>query len=494
MMDADRPISRPRAPPGRVRLTSAAALSLAFLIIFGSAALVAGIDYPPAAAEVPLLVGGCGAVLSLLQLIRELRASRAGTEDAIDLGTDVPIYLWVWAFVIAVIALGFVVAVPVILFAYLYFRSHLSSWLSALLSISVVALLYVVFQVGIGVPLFEGLVTARIDDALTSGANTAGAAGPGRAGQAAAAAFFRGKTITYIVATSPGGGYDTYGRLVARYMQKYLPDTKIIVRNLPGAGHIIGADTIYAAKPDGLTFGTFNTGLIYMQLLHAPGVRFDLTKMSWIGKAASDPRVLVVSKKSGITSVGQLLERTGPPINLFAAGMGSAGYLDTRLAAFAIHLDVRLIPGYGGSEGTMSMLRGETDGTIGSESSYAQFVGQGEGKYLLQFGGPPGGSIPRAMPLARTAEAKKLLALIGAESEVSRLTAGPPGIPANRLELLRRVYLEALADPGLRAQARKMDAPIDPEGGRHVEEVIDQALQLSPGTLRLLRQAVRSGA
>ncbi|MHB8816254.1 MAG: tripartite tricarboxylate transporter substrate-binding protein [Steroidobacteraceae bacterium] len=482
-----------QSPPGRIRLTSTVALSMTFVVIFSSAAIVAEVDYPRAAAEMPLVVCGFGALLSLLQLVVELRASRAGGEDAIDLARDVPMYLWVWAFVIGVVALGFVVAAPVMLFAYLYFRSRESWWLSLLLSLSVVAFLYGVFQVGMGVPLFDGLLTARIDSALTSANDTTSTTTSGQGGLAAAKAFFRGKTITYIVATSPGGGYDTYGRLVARYMNKYLPGTKIIVRNLPGAGHVIGADTIYAAKPDGLTIGTFNTGLIYMQLLQAPGVRFDLTKMSWIGKAAADPRVLVMSRKSGITNVRQLLDPSRPPTVLFAAGMGSAGYLDTRLAAVAIHLNVRLIPGYGGSEGTMSMLRGETVGTIGSESSYAQFVSQGQGSYLLQFGGPAGGPIPHAMPLATTPDARKLLGLIGAESEVSRLTAGPPGIPADRLELLRHVYLEALADPGFLAQARKMDAPVDPSGGRHVQEVIDHALQLPPSTLQLLRQAVRVG-
>src|SRR5690348_8059952 len=77
--------------------------------------------------------------------------------------------------------------------------------------------------------------------------------------------YFAGKTITYIVATSPGGGYDTYGRLISRYMQKYLPGARIVVKNVPGAGNIIGANTIYAAKADGLTIGMFNTGLIYDQ-------------------------------------------------------------------------------------------------------------------------------------------------------------------------------------------------------------------------------------
>src|SRR6202166_5213039 len=179
-----------------------------------------------------------------------------------------------------------------------------------------------------------------------------------------AADFYKGKTITYIVATSPGGGYDTYARLVARYMNKYMPDSKIIIRNIPGAGHVIGANTIYAARPDGLTIGTFNTGLIYLQLLHESGVQFDLAKMSWIGKAASDTRVLVLSKKAGVTKVQDLMDPSKPPIKLFAAGVGSAGYIDTRLAISAIHLNVQLIPGYNGSEGTMSMLRRETQGNI----------------------------------------------------------------------------------------------------------------------------------
>ena len=303
--------------------------------------------------------------------------------------------------------------------------------------------------------------------------------------------FYKGKTLTYIVATSPGGGYDTYGRLVARYMNKYLPDTRIIVRNIPGAGHVIGANTLYAAKPDGLTIGTFNTGLIYLQLLHEPGVRFDLAKMSWIGKAASDPRVLVLSKGSGVKSVRDLLDHSRPPIKLFAAGVGSAGYIDTRLAISAIHLNVELIPGYNGSEGTMSMLRGETQGTIGSESSYTQFVGEGKGFYALEAGGPQGSRIPQADQFAQDDNARRLLKMIAAESAVARLTAGPAGIAADRLALLRAVFDKAMADPQLLADARKMDVPIEPAGGQQVQQIIVAALQQTPQNLQLLAQAVK---
>jgi tripartite-type tricarboxylate transporter receptor subunit TctC len=327
--------------------------------------------------------------------------------------------------------------------------------------------------------------TAAFAVLLLGGAALARAAEP-------AAEFYKGKTITYVVATAPGGGYDTYGRLVARYMNKYMPDSKIIVRNIPGAGHVIGANTIYAAKPDGLTIGTFNTGLIYLQLLHESGVQFDLAKMSWIGKAASDTRVLVLSKKAGMTKIQDLMDPSKPPIKLFAAGVGSAGYIDTRLAISALHLNVQLIPGYNGSEGTMSMLRGETQGTIGSQSSYTQFVDDGNGLYILEAGGAAGSKIPQAEQLAKDDNARRLLKMIAAESDVARLTAGPPGIPADRLELLRKVYLQALADPHLLADAKKMDAPVAPADGEHVRQVITEALQQSPQNLQLLVQAVKA--
>ncbi|MFH1077639.1 MAG: tripartite tricarboxylate transporter substrate-binding protein [Pseudomonadota bacterium] len=105
------------------------------------------------------------------------------------------------------------------------------------------------------------------------------------------------------MATKPGGAYDAYARLIGKYMQKYLPGSTIIVKNLPGAGHIIGANETYLAKSDGLTIGTFNTGLIYSQIVGQTGIRFDLGKYNWIGKANAEPRVFIVSIKSPYKSI-----------------------------------------------------------------------------------------------------------------------------------------------------------------------------------------------
>jgi tripartite-type tricarboxylate transporter receptor subunit TctC len=302
--------------------------------------------------------------------------------------------------------------------------------------------------------------------------------------------MFRGKTITYIVSTGPGGGYDTYGRLISRYLQKHLPGSRVIVRNVPGAGHIVGANTIYAAKPDGLTIGMFNTGLIYDQLIKREGVLFDLNKFSWIGKAADDTRALMISKTSGFKTIEDVIKAKGP-IKFAAAGVGSAAYNDTRILADALHLNVQIVPGFTGNEGEMSMLRNEVVAEVGTAESMEQFVKQGHGFFALALSGDatslPG--VPRAAQYVKDDRGKRLLALVETLSEIGRLTAGPPGIPANVLAAEREALTAAMKDPGLVAEAKKLGLDIDPAPGDVVEARIKAALNQPPETVAALKSA-----
>ena len=110
--------------------------------------------------------------------------------------------------------------------------------------------------------------------------------------------FYDGRTIAYIVSTDPGGGYDAYARLIGKYMQEYMPIDNIIIKNTPGAGHLVGAITLHRSRANGLTIGTFNMGLIYSQLLEKAGMQFDLRELDYVGKAAGEPRSIVVSISS----------------------------------------------------------------------------------------------------------------------------------------------------------------------------------------------------
>ena len=232
--------------------------------------------------------------------------------------------------------------------------------------------------------------------------------------------FYNGKTVTYIVATDPGGGYDTYGRLVAEFMQKHLPGSTSSCKH-DRAGHIIGANAIYASEPDGLTIGTFNTGLIYNQLIGLETVKFDFTKMSWIGKAASEPRVIVVSKDSGIESFEQL-KSLKEPVKFGTAGVGSASYVETTMLKSALGLPVDVITGYNGSDDQLAMRRGEIQGIVASRSTYEQFVKEGEDAHC-----PDGGRRPRGCLGAARHRSDRLA---GDRADLSQSTISRPRRPS----------------------------------------------------------------
>lgn len=311
---------------------------------------------------------------------------------------------------------------------------------------------------------------------------------PALAEEGRGADFFKGKTINYIVATGPGGGYDTNARLIAQYMQKYLPGSTIIIQNMPGAGHLIGANYVYGSEPDGLTIGTFNTGLIYSQLAGDPGVKFDLGKMSWIGKAAADPRVIVVSKDAGIDTFEQLME-SKEPVKFSTAGKSSSSNIEATMLVKALHLPIEVISGYNGGDDQLAMLRGEVQGVVGSRSSFQQFLDEGNGKIIAQIGGTQT-DVPQLSSQTNDPNAQNVIALVAAQSNISRLTAGPAGIPADRLKALQDAYDKAVHDPELIAKAEKLSLPVEPKIGDDVGNTVRAALQQKPEIVAVIKEAL----
>lgn len=317
---------------------------------------------------------------------------------------------------------------------------------------------------------------------------TAALAALGLAAPAHADGYFDGKTVTYIIATSPGGNYDAYGRLIGRYLEDELGAQRVVFKNLPGAGHIIGANTIHASKPDGLTIGTFNTGLIYAQLLKAGGLQFTLDDMSWIGKAASDRRAIVLGNNSGLASFDDLVTSTEPV--LFAgAGIGSASFTETMMLKDGLDLNIEMIPGYNGNEGEMAILRGEVAGQVSSHDSLKPFVDAGNGYFALTIGGD---AEPQAIQYAKTDKGRAIINLIDATSNLGRLTAAPPGVPEDILQELRDAYMAVMTNPDFLADANKLGLSIDPAPGEEVAQMIQAALQQSPETLKIISNAMNT--
>ena len=305
--------------------------------------------------------------------------------------------------------------------------------------------------------------------------------------------FFKGKTLTYVVATAPGGGYDSYARLITEYMHRNLPELTIVVKNMPGAGHLIGANFIYSSKPDGLTIGTFNTGLIYNQLIDRQGTKLDLTKMSWVGKAASDPRVMILSATNTTIKSFEDLKRNGEPFKSAVSGVGASNYNETHMMMQVLGFNLRPIPGYNGNEDQMAMRRGEIDLGSGSISAFEGFIKNNYGKPLFAVGGKTPG-IPQLRDLVKnpSKEAAAIISLIESQGEISRLTAGPPDIPTDRLNVLRTVYQAALEDPELKERAEKQGLPIEPAYGDMVGALVKTALDQTPETVALVTKILNT--
>jgi tripartite-type tricarboxylate transporter receptor subunit TctC len=309
---------------------------------------------------------------------------------------------------------------------------------------------------------------------------------PARASEAAD--FYKGKTLTWMVSTGPGGGHDFYARLIVKHMAKFMPDTTIIVKNVPGAGHIIGANTVYLSKPDGLTIGSFSTGLVYAQIVQMPGIQFDLAKMSWIGKAASDSRVMLVSNKSWIKSLADMQDPKRQV--LFAtSGIGSGSNIEAHMVTRAFGLNSKILTGYVGNEGMMSMLRGETHATMDGAETSLQLVNQGGGYLMMQFGKDLPG-VPDGRDFAKNEDALKIVSLLEAQSTLARIAAGPPGIPADRLAYLREVYRKTLESPELLEDAQKAKRTIKPMYGAEVAVAIQKAMAQPEDVVTLLKSLV----
>lgn len=173
--------------------------------------------------------------------------------------------------------------------------------------------------------------------------------------------FYKDKTIRLIVGSTPGGFYDRWGRLFARYMPKYIPgNPEIIVQNMPGAGSLVAANYVYkVAKPDGLTMGIVQYTIYMDQLVGRNEVQFDVRKFGWIGSPVSETVLLYMRSDAQYKSIKDIIKAKEPP-KCGSSGTVSADYLLARLLEDSIGAKFNTVLGYaGGSEIDVAVEKGE---------------------------------------------------------------------------------------------------------------------------------------
>jgi tripartite-type tricarboxylate transporter receptor subunit TctC len=302
--------------------------------------------------------------------------------------------------------------------------------------------------------------------------------------------FYQGKTVRIIVGASAGGGYDTYSRTIARHMGKHIPGNPgIVVDNMPGAGFLISANHMYnVAKPDGLTIGHFIGGLFLQQLLGKPGIEFDARKFEYVGVPAQDNYMLAVHKSTGITSIEQWLA-SKTPVKLGGVGVGSATDDIPKVLAAAIGLPMQLVSGYKGTADVRlafdsQEILGVCNAWESFKATWRKELDSGDVVIVLQNTAKPHPEqpkLPLAINYAKTEEGKKLIrALVHSVGPTARPYVLPPKTPKDRVQILRKAFMDTMKDPDFLADASKAKLDVNPLDGAELEKNVKEVFKLDP--------------
>jgi tripartite-type tricarboxylate transporter receptor subunit TctC len=313
--------------------------------------------------------------------------------------------------------------------------------------------------------------------------------------------YYEGKTVRIIVGTAPGGGYDTYTRLLARHFSKHIPGTpNVIVDNMPGAGGLLSANHMYrVAKADGLTIGHFVGGQFLQQLLGRPGIEFDARRFEYIGVPAQDNFVLTVAKASGVTSMEQWMS-SKTLIKFGAIAPGDGTYDVPKVIEATLGVPIQIVSGYKGTAPIrLAFNSGEVAGLSNSwqslKSTWTKELESGEAVLLAQLTTKAHADLPKlplAMSLAKNDEARKLIVAVAqSHGAAVRPYLLPPETPKNLVEILRKSFMEAIRDPELLAEAKKARLEINPGSGEELERNVTELLRLDAPLVTRLKDILK---
>jgi tripartite-type tricarboxylate transporter receptor subunit TctC len=328
-----------------------------------------------------------------------------------------------------------------------------------------------------------------MEETLTIKALSAAAILPGlvlgvsASAQESPASFYKGRAVNILVGSAPGGGYDLYARHVARHMGKHLPgNPDMIVQNMPGAGGLIAANTLYTRSPrDGSTIGHIQGPLSIRQVAGARNVQYDMRKFGWLGSANNTSNVCVMSPRANVKTAKDLLTRE---IIIGGSG-GSTTYIPSFLNAVA-GTKFKIIAGYKSTNDiVIAIERGEVEGLCGWGWDSAK--GNAKGMFdrgVLRVGLDVGGSphpelskqgVPFVMDLVSDPENESILRFAFSYLVYIRPFVAPPDVPADRLKALQDAFAMTLKDAGFLAEAEKSDLEVRYVSPAEVMKALDSA-------------------
>jgi tripartite-type tricarboxylate transporter receptor subunit TctC len=314
--------------------------------------------------------------------------------------------------------------------------------------------------------------------------------------------FYRGKSLALIIGYSAGGGYDAYGRVVARHLGKHIPGNPAVVpQNMPGAGSLRSANFLYNVAPkDGTTIAHFSRGLAMEPLIGTSATQFDARKFSWLGSGTDEVSICLTWHKSKVKTWNDMLTN---PATVGGEGSGSDPDIFSAMIKNAFGAKLRLVSGYPGTaEVALAIERGEVDGRCGWSWSSLKllkpdWIADKKVNLITQLALKKSAELP-GVPLifdfATTDRQRQMLRLVLSRQSMARPFAAPPDLPGDRKAALRQAFDRTLADPEFLAEAKQRGLEVNPVTGSEIDRLVGDLYQTPPDAIAETRAIITEGA
>jgi tripartite-type tricarboxylate transporter receptor subunit TctC len=316
-----------------------------------------------------------------------------------------------------------------------------------------------------------------------------------------AQSFYEGKTITIVTSTGAGGTYDVTARLIARHMGRFIPGKpSMIVQNMPGGGNVLATNFMYTIAPkDGTTIATVHNAMPVHQTLGGQGVRFDAGQFEWLGSTGPENEVILVWHTTGIRTFEELQKRE---VILGGTGAGSGIVIIPRLMNALLGTKFKIVTGYKSSEDiNIALQRGEVEARAFSLSSITaqrgDWLRDKKITILAQVGAKRAHEIPDvplALELAKSEEDRQVFKLVSASQGLGRPFVAPPGVPADRLAILRSALAATFKDKAFLADAEKLQLDIDAMSANEVTQLVRETVNAPANVIAKAKAAIDAGS
>ncbi len=337
---------------------------------------------------------------------------------------------------------------------------------------------------------------------LTIAAMAASLAGASALPDAAfAQVFYEGKTVRIVVGSDAGGGFDTFARLFARHLDRFVPGApNFVVQNMPGAGSGNAAAYVaHSAAKDGTVIAALNPGGLIAPLFAGRGAKFDAAKLQYLASADTTARVCFTMKNSPIKTAK---DAQANEVIIGAGAVGSSSFDYAYMHQRLNNMRFKIVAGYKGmADILLALERGEVQGVCGYDwtglkAVRPQMVADGAFNYLLQVPVEPVPeldklNIPKAADLTSSAEDRAALDLLAGQQLFGRPYAVAPEVPADRVALLRKAFEAVMKDKTFLDEVEKLKLTVSYAPGDQVQALIQKMYASPPSVIERAKDAIR---